>query len=137
MFCTIFLLVERACFLFFLLQSKRGAQYTRMSTYIVNTVHTVFVHKVVFYTLYIPILFFQTFFFYSILNLLAFSHFFSSAQCTLHKLCSIDLVLIYQVLIDTHYQMALCCEVYISLNRLFSVLCTVTMLHGENTFIDS
>lgn len=77
MFCTIFLLVERACFFFFcLLQSKRGAQYTRMSTYIVNTVHTVFVHKVGFYSLYIPILFFQTFFFYSILNLLAFSHFF-------------------------------------------------------------
>lgn len=33
---------------FFLLQSKRGAQYICVSTYIVNTVHTIFVHIVVF-----------------------------------------------------------------------------------------
>lgn len=50
--CTIFLLVERAC-IFCLLQSKRGAQYICVSTYIVNTVHTIFVHIDVFYTLYI------------------------------------------------------------------------------------
>lgn len=42
-----FLLVERAC-IFCLLQSKRGAQYICVSTYIVNTVHTIFVHIVVF-----------------------------------------------------------------------------------------
>lgn len=44
---------------------------------------------------------------------------------------------LYQVLIDTHYPMALCCEVSFSLNRLFSVSCTVTKLHGVNTFIDT
>lgn len=46
---------------FFLLQSKRGAQYICVSTYIVNTVHTIFVHIDVFYTLYIRTLF-HTFF---------------------------------------------------------------------------
>lgn len=51
-----YIFIIRKSLHFFLLQSKRGAQYICVSTYIVNTVHTIFVHIVVFYTLYIPTL---------------------------------------------------------------------------------
>lgn len=56
-----YIFISRKSLHFFLLQSKRGAQYICVSTYIVNTVHTIFVHIVVFYTLYIRT-FFHTFF---------------------------------------------------------------------------
>lgn len=90
--CTIFLLVERAC-IFFLLQSKRGAQYICVSTYIVNTVHTIFVHIDVF-LYFVHTYSFSYIFFYSILNLLAFSHFFFHQHSVTLTVCCIDLVLI-------------------------------------------
>lgn len=43
-----YIFISRKSLHFFLLQSKRGAQYICVSTYIVNTVHTIFVHIVVF-----------------------------------------------------------------------------------------
>lgn len=88
-----YIFISRKSLHFFLLQSKRGAQYICVSTYIVNTVHTIFVHIDVF-LYFVHRYSFSYIFFYSILNLLAFSHFFFHQHSVTLTVCCIDLVLI-------------------------------------------